>query len=379
MKKIIPAIALIALINIQPAEAAWTAKNKQDNSKETPQAKTPGFNVKDERTFFLEADYLLWRPQLEDATFALKGGGTRNSGNGPATLNIDLKQPSFNLSSGVRVGLGGYNSDSWDVGLKGTYLYSQSTKTIHTPSDNQLQQIIGQWIPSIFGQGFKGVAHWQLNFYVADFAIGREFFLTKRFAVHPFIGLRGFDIEQKLINNFTGIFQEGSTTAPTTVSLKGNIKSYQNIWGVGPRLGLDLNFYLTNTWAFLGGLSGSLLYSNTHIKQKVFGHRDDEDNNFITLFPLSAKVKDHATFGRANLDAYFGLGWDKWFNQGKNRVAISAIFEASHWFQINQWVDIDVTTFDDNNNNRGDFTIMTEKRHGDLSFIGGTLHLQLDF
>lgn len=382
MNKLIPAIALVALINFQPAEAAWTAKNKQKNSTEAAQANTQGFNVKDDRTFFIEADYLFWRPQLEDATFTLKGTGSTNSSGGPTNLDINLKQPSFNLSSGARLGLGGYNSDSWDIGLKGTYLYSESTKTIHASRADR-EQMVAQWIPAIYGEGTKGTARWQLNFYVADFAIGREFFLTKRFAVHPFIGLRGFNIQQKLRNNFTGNFEEGSETAPTEVSLNGTFKAYQTIWGVGPRLGLDLNFYLTNSWAFLGGLSGSLLYSKTHTKQKMFGHLDDTEDNIITIRTINAKVKDHSTFGRANLDAYFGLGWDKWFNQGKNRVAISLTFEGSHWFQINQWLDLDVTNFDNdnngNNNRDDDFHIAAEKRHGDLSFIGGTLHFQLDF
>ncbi len=380
MNKLVPAITLIALISIQnPVHATWASKNKDKAAKEKAQAPTPGLAVNDKRSFFIEADYLLWRPQLEDASFTIKE--TTTTGTGSESVQMKLKQPNYNLSSGARLGIGGYNSDSWDVGLTGTYLYSQSHKKVHSnTADNQ--QLVAQWIPSIFGNPVsRAIANWQMNFYVADFAIGREFFLTKRFAVHPLIGLRGFNINQKLKNKFTGIYQEGSSTAPTAVTLSTKFNAYQNIWGIGPRLGLDLNFYLNNNWAFIGGLSGSLLYSNYSIKEKFNGFRDLEATGTLTISRFNGKIKDNAHLGRANLDAYFGLGWDKWFNSGKNRVAVSLSFEASQWFQMNQWLNLEISNFDDSipNSLDRDDTIMAEKRHGDLSFIGGTLRFQIDF
>lgn len=384
MKKFIPAMTLVSLLSFQASvDAAWNAKNKANDKEVVPN--TPGLNVHDDRTFFLEADYLLWRPQLEDTHFALKGSQVGGGGNstGPQSLTFALKQPSYDLSSGVRLGIGGYNGDSWDVGLRATYLYADAQKHVSANPDKK-QQTIGQWVPSVFGEkGTKSVAFWRMNFYVFDFAIGREFFLTKRFAVHPFIGLRGFVIDQKLRNIFKGSFEvDVTSTTDIDVPATGRFKAEQDIWGVGPRLGLDLNFYLNTNWAFLGGLSGALLYSNHHTTQKTFGHLTETDSTGLrVLNEFNIKAKDKSIFGRANLDAYFGLGWDKWFNKGKNRVSIAALFEASHWFQMNQWFDTDVTVFNNNNNNNGndDTTIMAEKRHGDLSFIGGTLHFQIDF
>lgn len=380
MSKLIPSVILIALASIQnPIHAAWTSKNKQKAAKENAEAPTAGLNVNDKRSFFIEADYLFWRPQLEDAAFTIKE--SKVSKTGSESVHMKLKQPNYNLSSGARLGLGGYNSDSWDIGLTGTYLYSQSDKKVHSHvTDNQT--LIPQWIPSIFGlPALRATANWHMNFYTADFSIGREFFLTKRFAVHPTIGLRGFGIDQKLKNKFTGIYQEGSSTAPTAVTLRSQFNAYQNVWGIGPRMGLDVNFYLHNSWVLLGGLSGSLLYSNYRVKEKFHGYKDLSEGGTITISPFNGKVKDHAHLGRANMDAYFGLGWDKWFKNGKNRLGISLSFEASQWFQMNQWLNLEVSTFDNNppNNLDKDDTIMAEKRRGDLSFVGGTLRFQIDF
>ncbi len=366
MKKFIPAITLIALIGFQASvHAAWPSKKRA--AEEAEQANTPGFNLRDQRAAFVEVDYLFWRPQFEDTSFVIKNKGTNGH-----DQSFNLKQPSYDVSSGVRVGVGAYTDDCWDIGLRATYLYADASK--HVSGDiAKNTKTLPQWTPSLFGiNGEKATANWRLNLFILDLAIGREYFLTKRFAIHPFIGLRGFQINQKIKDKFTGNFTQGTTPDTVTVAVPGRFKAEQDIWGVGPRLGLDLSFYFVNNWALLGGLSGSLLYSRYHVKQNSIGHHTAVVGATSTIENLNVKVKDKDSFGRANLDAFFGLGWDKWFCNGDKRVAVSLLFEASHWFQINQWIDLDVASPNDSTN-------QATKRHGDLSFVGGTLHFQFDF
>lgn len=388
MKTFIPAITLVSLLSLQtPAEASWTSKGRvQEQKHAEATANTPGFNLKDDRFMYIEADYLLWRPQMEDSYFAIKaasagdGGG---SGNGQGiTARGKLKQPNFNLSSGVRLGIGSFNTDSWDFGLKGTYLYSDASKHLSgNPSNNTV--VIPDWLGVIFGfRGTKTVSYWKMNFGLVDFTIGREFFLTKRFVAHPFIGLRGAIINQTNHVKYRALF-ELATSSTTTTEVPGTTKfnAKSDIWGLGPRAGFDLNFYLSNEWSLLGGLAGSLLYTKYKIKEKFNGLTVESSTtpNVDILQPFDIKMKDGTNFGRANLDAYFGLGWDRWYNHGKNRVSIAVAFEAQQWFSLNQWFSLDVTTSGGNNNNNGPFNIRADKRHGDLSLIGGTLHFQLDF
>jgi hypothetical protein len=387
MNKLIPAITLVALVGLQlPTHASWAAKQQKTATQEAEQAPTPGFNQKDDRQAFIKVDYLFWRPQLENAGFALKSVSSAPAEQ-PQSVKFTLKQPECKLSSGVRLGIGGYTHDSWDIGLTGTYLRSKTHKHIHG-NPSTFKQTLPQWVPSVFGTGgLNASALWALNFSVLDFAIGREFFLTKRFAVHPFIGLRGYCINQKLKNHFQGTFLQGTSPNQVSVTLPSKFKVTQSIFGAGPRLGLDMGFYVSQDWAFLGGLSGSLLCSTYRIKQNAFAHINtvDTTGTILTINNLNLKTKDGATLGRANLDAYFGIGWDKWCNNGRNRFAVSLLFEASHWFQINQLLDIDTTSLENSNNqltsqNRSqNTTFMAEKRHGDLSFMGGTVHFQFDF
>jgi hypothetical protein len=370
MKKQISIISLLTLLSLQaPVQAAWASKNRPDPKKDeiTPPPNTPGFKLQDNRTWYIEADYLFWKPNLEDTSFALKGTGSTNSTTGAVVGKEKIKQPSFDLSSGARLGLGGYTNDSWDVGFRGTYLYSDAHKTIHAhPENNQI--IAPQWFSSIFGtQGTKATADWRMNFYLLDFTIGREYFLTKRFSVHPFIGLRGAAIFFKDSSHFRSNFQSSSTSS---FAVSDRFSAKQSIWGAGPRIGFDLNFYVACDWLFMGGLSGSLLYTNYRVSERFKGFYAPTTT---TIAPFNLKGKQSSNFGRGNIDAYFGFGWSHWYNNGSTRVTIALSFEAQEWFNLNQLFSLESVT----PTNRLD--IHADKNHGDLSLIGGTLHFKIDF
>lgn len=361
MNKFIPAITLITLLGLQfQAEAAWSSRS-QPQSEEKP-VNTEGFNVVDNRSAFVELDYLFWKPYMEDSSFAVKSDspiltlGT----DGAARSNAKIKQPSYKLSSGVRLGFGGYSADRWDYSLRGTYLYSQASKHVHASAT---QVVSPEWFQTASGvNGSEASGHWRLNFGLLDFVLGREYFLTKRFAVHPIIGLRGALINQTNNARYTATFD----TTPTNTRFRAR----NNIWGVGPRAGFDLNFYVARDWAFVGGLAGSLLYAHYSVYEKYKGQLAVVDQ--IDLSSINLKVKDSSHFGRANLDAYFGFGWNHWFCGGKRRVAISLSFEAQQWFNLNQEFQIDLVTV-------GTPNVRTHKNHGDLSLVGGTVHAQFDF
>lgn len=386
MKRFIPAITLVTLLSLQGSLLAGWGSKKDASYEENggndsrPMVKTPGFNLEDNRRVSVELDYLFWRPQMEDNFFAIKTEATPSGATLAKIGSVNLEQPSYELSSGVRLGIGGYTSDSWDVNLTGTYLYSSAKKDVHAEGNILSTAVLPQWMSLFLGtQGTKGSTNWKMNFYTLDLSFGREYFMTKKFSVHPFIGLRGFHINQSLNSNYSTAFVNVSTDAlPTTFRSTSRLNAKQNLWGIGPRLGIDLNFYLTQEWAFLGGFSGSLLYTKYKVKESLYGHQVDTG---LVLNPYNSVGKDQDHFGRANLDVYFGLGWDRWFNQGKQRVSLALLFEGSQWFQINQWFDLNIAEAL-NTGNPGSFyppTITASKRHGDLSFMGGTVRLNIDF
>jgi hypothetical protein len=380
MKQFIPAITLITLLSLQmPVQATWSSKRKPlSKEEEKAQTKTPGFNLHDNRSGLFELDYLFWKPQMEDCHFGLKTTETTDAA-GTTTAKARLKQPSFELSSGVRLGFGGYSSDSWDISARGTYLFSDASKHTNANPSNGVVSV-PNWYGSIFGlNGISAHDRWQMNFALLDLSIGREFFLTKRFAVHPFIGLRGAIINQKDLVKYSALYTLTQLVGTLQVMGDTKFRAKSNIAGVGPRAGFDLNFYVARDWAFLGGLAGSLLYTHYSTTEKFFGFQVSSGTPQV-LNQFNLKVKDSSNFGRANLDAYIGFGWNHWFDNGKKRLAVALAFEAQQWFNLNQWFALDLTSnagaLPTTNN---PLNIRADKKHGDLSLVGGTVHFQFDF
>ncbi len=329
--------------------------------REKPQKPLPD----DDRYGLLQIDYLFWKPYQEDINFVLE------STIAPGTdtiLNIKYhpKSPHFNLSSGVRVALGGYTSDNWDVKLQGTYVPSHSSKHVDADAVGVFSDTLDpSFFPITAGeQGTEATAHWKLHFGLLDLTLGRETGLTKKFYVHPFIGIRGAWIHERMKGFFRG-----------NLPIDSDYKYTNNVWGIGPRAGMHSSYYFAKNWSFQGGLSGSFILGNFTAKQRLIHGVVNEMADVV----IKSTLKDKQQMIRANLDASLGLGWDMWFNRNKNRVYIALLCETSYWFGINQLMDLNLSEVDFGPPARPQSSLVAEKRHGDLAFFGGTLHFQLDF
>lgn len=375
MSKLLGTLGFLSLFAIQ-AQAAWPVYRNQATSQES--YPTPGFNNEDNRRGFISGDYLYWVPHQDDLFYA--ASQTTDTSSPVAETHNKYKQPHFDWSSGFRLSVGGYTSDSWDIGLTGMYIHSDAHSHTHVPP-KAIGQIVPGFNTNLFStDALKSHASNHLKFGTLDFSIGREFFLTQRFAIHPLIGLRGFHMSQRYHAHYLSAFTMIDLPLPATI-LKASFKAKNSTYGIGPRAGIDIKFYMTEHFAFLGGLSGSLLWGTYRVHQRFFGREStiivvDGVNEFI-FAPSILKTSEKNASLRTNIDAYFGLGYDVWFNCDKNRFYVALLFEASEWFAMNQFNDTFSTT--PLNSSIATISIAGLRRHGDLGFVGGTLHLQIDF
>ncbi len=314
----------------------------------------------DGRKGIFELDYLFWKPFQEDLNYAVR---TTTTVDGATTYQkYRPKSPSFNLSSGVRLGFGGYTGDVWDIKARGTYLYSQVSKNSHANASETLSPSL---FPILAGQnGVAASASWRLNFGLLDLTLGRETYLTPKFNIHPFIGIRAAWIRETFNGRFKGTADSVIATLHTA-----KINNTNNVWGIGPRAGLDSDFYFANNWAFRGGLSGALVIGNFNTSQNLTSGTTVPGN------VIKANLKDHQEMVRTNLDGYLGIGWDKWFDNNSKRMYVAVLCETSYWFGINQLVDLNISEV----GTPATQSVVAEKRNGDLAFFGGTVHFQLDF
>lgn len=328
------------------------------------------FPMNANQQWFMKETYLIMKPYEDDTDYASKLS-THGALSSKIEMSMKLEKPDFDWYSGVRIGIGRYlaNHDKWDISFFTTYYYAQEEDT-STPSRAKETLLTPLWSPTFDGGATKGKAVWRLNFFNWDLSVGRQYNMLRTIVAHPFIGLRAALIYKDYHAKYSDHFASGNIDR----TLHDKFKGSDDFWGIGPRAGVDLQFNLRRGWSFLGNLSGALFYGqlNTHekISVKVLNLGTTKNDRY--------RLKNTRYTVRANMDAGLGIGWETWLNRHTVRLAPSVLFEASYWWDTNQFFlskssGATITSIPILPN------LSNQYRQGNLVLMGVSLNLQADF
>ncbi len=345
--------------------------NSSPDSSVAPSMPKDSFPLNDHQDWYVRESYLLWSPHEDDADwgnrFSLKLSPD-------VSINVHMKKPDFGWYSGARLAVGRYlpNHDHWDISLISTYFYAES-KNHASPSREKGGTLNSTWSPIASALNYdSGKGVWRLNFFTWDLAVGRDLFLSSKITAHPFFALRNFLIYEDQAARYSG--HESIAASGQVRDTTAKFKGHNNSWGIGPRVGSDFTYYLKNFWTIMGSLSGSVLFGSCHVGESISTHL--ADNLAPNDINHSFRVSDNGFAVRSNLEGSIGMGWEKWVKRNRVRIAPSVVFEAAQWFDVNQWIVLRAATATDPTSL--DF-YNTDRRHGDLTFLGFTFNLQVDF
>jgi hypothetical protein len=328
------------------------------------------FPLSADQEWFVKEAYLIMKPYESDNDYASRltvSGSTSTS----LEMKMRLEKPDFDWYSGVRLGIGRYlaNHDKWDVTFYTTYYYAQE-KDSSSPDRSKGSLLTPLWAPVFSGGATDGHVTWRLNFFNWDLSIGREFSMLKTITVHPFIGLRGALIYKDYKASYHDNFLSGNNDR----ILRQKFQATDTFWGIGPRAGVDLNFKFQPGWSFLGSLSAALFYGQFDVEEKI----SSKVSNFSTAAASKYHLLDKRYCVRANLDTSIGLGWEAWMKNRTVRVAPSILFEASCWFDTNQYF-LGKTSSTSSTSLSSFPNVQNFRRQGNLILMGLSFNLQTDF
>lgn len=334
----------------------------------SPQLDASHFPLNDQQQWFVTETYLILKPYQDDNDYASRLV-TKGSLGTTISMKMKLEKPDYDWYSGVRLGVGRYlpHHDKWDITFYTTYYYAQEQNSC-SPRRNHNTLLTPLWSPTFDGGATKGHLAWRLNFFNWDFSIGREYALLRTIVAHPFIGLRAALIYKSYEAKYSDQFTDGNISR----KLNDRFKASDNFWGIGPRAGVDLQFYFKEAWSFLGGLSGALFYGRYDVKETFSTHLTNAGN----LNSKRYKSSDERYCVRANLDAALGIGWETWFKQHSVRFAPSILFEGSCWFDTNQ-LFLPKSSTTPTNSSIPNFS--NYRKQGNLILMGLSFNFQTDF
>lgn len=256
-------------------------------------------------------DLLFWKAQEDGIAWAAS-----------QTANLQLRvspttaKPRSHWKPGLRIGLGYECCDGLDFSLAYTGYYSKAKDSKTFNETTNVAFGLFDTNPSAGGH-----ANWRLNYNTFDLAIKQPFCIGERVILSPSLSLYGGCISDKyIIDNIL----------PGTPPLSSNlVKNKQKFSFIGPKLGCNSIWNLTNCWSIFGEGSIALLWGHyrvsrfdTHTDTGVTTVVDNLKNKFNTLRLVPAYS--------------IGILWNESICNGKYCVEFKLAWEQQIWLQHNQ-------------------------------------------
>ncbi len=190
---------------------------------------------------------------------------------------------------GYRIGTeNAFASSCWDAAIYWTHLDAH-THQGHKENDSS----------SSSGSSKGSFGEWKLNFETIDATIGRDFIVYSCATIRPFVGLRGAWIDEKICAHLES--SQISNLQETFITTQQHNRV--NFWGVGPQLGLELDWTLCNGFGIYGSISAGILYGDFNVKSKTTETFSNPTEVFF------CKEHRHNQACQAVADAAIGVSW----------------------------------------------------------------------
>lgn len=302
---------------------------------------TPSLNpfVSNGTNSYASVDFIWWKAVIGGSGYAYTG--TADGYHVPAWTNVQsgtLKRPDFSFEPGVKIGLGTYfEHDGWDIHAEYTHLAGPQLENNIRPSEGLGAKSV---IPITTADGTvepvslnHARSEWKQDFNVVDLELGRFFFISKRLAFRPYVGLKTAWIHETFQMFFVPTPNtydpRSGTVFPLNEVLAAYLRRQQHMWGLGLRGGIDTMWAMTKNWAIYGDIAFTTLWSDFHIKisdklVELFGGQFESLSNYSslqTVIPI--------------LETGLGLAYIFWFCDNGYRLQLQAGWEAQIWTDIN--------------------------------------------
>ncbi|NGX46170.1 MAG: hypothetical protein K940chlam2_01355 [Chlamydiae bacterium] len=302
----LPAIATTAFLNADDDSNVRNLENRVtalESRKDSCCMVNPSARpfAKDCWGFYVSVDPLLWQGHMNGTGYGIR------TANGPSFFNdigaAQVINPDFDWDWGFRLALGlNLAHDGWDSMLQWTRWTSSSSRS-RTPEDNtRIFPTMGHPARTFGANVAIGAARNNLDICLnmLDWETGREFYVSQYLTIRPHGGLRTAWLQ---FDDFD-VSYSGLDNNPLTPDTKREIEMEQRYWGLGIRMGLDLQ------WGFGCGFSAFTNWATAvlHSYMKVDHQEKTVDANGNK--EQYQRTKDFYHFGSQINDMQIGLRWD---------------------------------------------------------------------
>ncbi|MBS0651569.1 MAG: hypothetical protein JSR93_10445 [Verrucomicrobia bacterium] len=231
-------------------------------------------------------------------------------------------RPSFEWAPGFRLGFSDLQiKKPWSLALIWTHYNSESKG--HSSGGSEHRFLEQLWVPSPFGvDALRASGNWKLHYNTLDCLLLHPYKMSQHSLFTPGFGLRGLFINQ----HFTAKYAGGDFSSQKPIRLKAE-NDYN---ALGIHLDLGLQFDWNKHWGLFAKGTGTLLYGQFDVPEKVSGEN--------VLIQVSSKhlFKEHRSFWEVTNDLGAAIGIHYKTVQKKCTVDLSFAYEIIKTFNQNQ-------------------------------------------
>ncbi|MBS0621150.1 MAG: hypothetical protein JSS61_06800 [Verrucomicrobia bacterium] len=252
--------------------------------------------------WYLAGDMLWWHVEEGGNEIAVLYGDDSK------TRSLD-----FNWNFGFRAGIGKtFNREKWDLFLGYTWLRADRSFAASLHGSNFLAALLGLFMGvDLPTEATQIKASWKIAFNVFDLNLGRNLFVTRHLALHPYIGLKGGWIDQhRRVNS--------KLFSPEITSL--HTRTTNDFWGIGPSAGVEARCFLGDHLHLLGQIGGALLWGDFTVKESNATYKIHLDTQQIA--PM--------------LQMQLGMGYATTLHRDRYALSVSVRYENQLWWDQNQ-------------------------------------------
>jgi len=257
------------------------------------------------------ASYLYWSADEDALEFAMSGIAPT-----PTTAITEQGKvyvPRHKWDSGFKVGIGLFTPwDGWDLFADYTRFLTSRQRTAFSRTPGTLRKI---WQTTVnFTNINQGAASWNLNFNNVDLALGRSYYISTQFSVHPFVGLKGAWQNQGYNVNYDG----SPSQTPTPTPQSTNMDQKQQMWAIGVLVGADMYWRFWKPFSLFGKVAASILSEEFRVRRVDTNFQNETDSAPEAEW-IAAFATKHVNRASPVLEAVIGLEVEKWAYNDKIR------------------------------------------------------------
>ncbi len=266
--------------------------------------------------FYFAGSFIYWKTQFDVLDTIIDTSSVQVSTTG-VPLIAKIKDPNFEYSPGFKLGAGyNFKRDTWDTFFNWTRIRSHTSKNFSSSAFGLINLLVSPTLGGNTVEHSAGINNrWKTLFNSLDWELGKIFLVGRYLALRPFAGVKGGWLHTSLKVN-----QQASTNDRTV-----NEKLTNRNWGVGPRLGINTRWILSDcNLGFVANFAGSLLLEQ--VKSKLFVRA-------TTPAPVTSVVKaiiKHQVLAPV-VEVFLGLDWGTCYNEERYYFNLAVGVEGQYW------------------------------------------------